>query len=150
MCRYQRVTGEHAKYLLSGFSLGDYAKFGFCRFPAKQMRIRRSAKCFKKNSPGVLFSFSLNRLIRNFLSFSRYCRRSVWHTSPIFSDSNPFWDFAQPDDLTSKKIFFSYLEGHKPGFLHADFVSSSNSKKPQQLERGASQRQRCQWYMLWS
>ena len=49
-----------------------------------------------------------------------------------------------PDDLTSKKIFFSYLEGHKPGFLHADFVSSSNSKKPQRLERGATQRQRYQ------
>ena len=89
----------------------------------------------------MLFSSSLNRFSRNFLVSVAvlFGIRAL-----MFTKSNPFWDFAQPDDLTSKKIFFSYLEGHKPGFLHADFVSSSNSRKPQQLERGASQRQRYQ------
>ena len=29
----------------------------------------------------MLFSSKLNRLISNFLSFSRYCHRSVWHFS---------------------------------------------------------------------
>ena len=85
----------------------------------------------------MLFSSSLNRFSRNFLVSVAvlFGIRAL-----MFTKSNPVWDFAQPDDLTSKEIFFSYLEGHEPGFLHADFVSSSNSRKPQQLEREATQR----------
>ena len=54
----------------------------------------------------MLFSSSLNRFSRNFLVSVAvlFGIRAL-----MFTKSNPFWDFAQPDDLTSKKIFFLTL-----------------------------------------
>ena len=146
MCRCQWVTGKQAKYLLSGFSFADHAKFVVFTLLLGRWELGNLQSVLKKTR-GVLFSSSVNRLIRNFLVIVAvlFGIRAL-----MFTNSNPLWDFAQPDDLTSKKKFFSYLEGYEPGFLHADFVSSSNGKKPQQLERGATLRQRYQWYTLWS
>ena len=54
----------------------------------------------------MLFSSSLNRFSRNFLVSVAvlFGIRAL-----MFTKSNPLWDFAQPDDLTSKKIFFLTL-----------------------------------------
>ena len=61
---------------------------------------------FKKKTREVLFSSSLNRFIRNFFVSVAvlFGIRAL-----MFTKSNPLWDFAQPDDLTSKKIFFLTL-----------------------------------------
>ena len=56
----------------------------------------------------MLFSSSVNRLIRNFLVI----------VAVLFGIRALMFIY----------MFTSYLEGYEPGFLHADFVSSSNSK----------------------